>query len=72
MTPEQKKSLEDVFRKPTQEQLAEFDSIVAGMSGTPTKPAIKRLEKYLERDDVPQVLLEQAGQLVEIGLDFEQ
>lgn len=69
MTPEQKKSLEQFFRQPTQEELEEFESIAAGMSGTPTKAAIKRLNNYLERDDVPQMLLMQAGQLVETTYD---
>ena len=41
------------------------------MSGTPTKAAIKRLEKYLEREDVPQALLMQAGELVEITYDLD-
>ena len=72
MTPEQKKSLEEMFRQPTEEELAEFDAIVAGMTGTPTKAAIKRLEQYLERDDVPQMLLIQAGELVEIGYELDQ
>ena len=71
MTEEQKRALEEALRQPTEEEQAEFDSIAAGMSGTPTKAAIKRLENYLEREDVPQVLLMQAGDLVEITYDLE-
>ena len=71
MTEEQKRQLEEALRQPTQEELDEFDSIAAGMSGTPTKAAIKRLEKYLEREDVPQALLMQAGELVEITYDLD-
>ena len=71
MTEEQKRQLEEALRQPTQEELDEFDSIAAGRSGTPTKAAIKRLEKYLEREDVPQALLMQAGELVEITYDLD-
>ena len=70
MTPEQKKALEEAFRQPTAEELKEFESIAAGMRGTPSKAAINRLEKYLEREDVPHMLLMSAGELRETTYDL--
>lgn len=71
MTPEQKRSLTEALRQPTPKEEAEFEAIAAGMRGTPSEAAIIRLEKYLERDDVPQLLLMSAGELVETTYDLE-